>query len=155
MRVYGARNFPASVLSAVGVDRPAAQRFTDKAYLEIGTTDADLARGRTSPLPTPTSSTSRVRRRRPPNARGPSSTVTPGASCPPIATTGSSSSTTRYGRRARAWWQPVASSTTCAGSTPRSTEASHPLDVIAVTWPENLNLAKLFTAPARPLKDVV
>ncbi|ORC03579.1 Fe3+-citrate ABC transporter substrate-binding protein [Mycobacterium persicum] len=45
MRVYGARNFPANVLSAVGVDRPAAQRFTDKAYIEIGATDADLARG--------------------------------------------------------------------------------------------------------------
>lgn len=44
MRVYGARNFPASVLDAVGVDRPAAQRFTDKAYVEMGTTDADLAR---------------------------------------------------------------------------------------------------------------
>ena len=35
MRVWGARNFPASVLAAVGVDRPAAQRFTDKPYLEI------------------------------------------------------------------------------------------------------------------------
>jgi ABC-type Fe3+-hydroxamate transport system substrate-binding protein len=44
MRIYGANNFPASVLSAVGVDRPAAQRFTDKAYIEIGTTDADLAK---------------------------------------------------------------------------------------------------------------
>jgi iron complex transport system substrate-binding protein len=44
MRVYGANNFPASVLTAVGVDRPAAQRFTDKAYLEVGTTDADLAK---------------------------------------------------------------------------------------------------------------
>ena len=44
IRVYGANNFPASVLSAVGVDRPAAQRFTDKAYLEIGATDADLAK---------------------------------------------------------------------------------------------------------------
>src|ERR1700741_1904331 len=44
VRVYGANNFPASVLAAVGVDRPAAQRFTDKAYLEIGATDADLAR---------------------------------------------------------------------------------------------------------------
>ncbi|BBZ38328.1 iron-siderophore ABC transporter substrate-binding protein [Mycobacterium conspicuum] len=49
MRVYGANNFPASVLAAVGVDRPAAQRFTDKPYLEIGTTDADLAK---SPDPT-------------------------------------------------------------------------------------------------------
>ncbi len=44
LRVYGANNFPASVLTAVGVDRPAAQRFTDKAYIEIGTTDADLAK---------------------------------------------------------------------------------------------------------------
>jgi len=44
MRVYGADNFPASVLSMVGVDRPAAQRFTDKAYIEMGTTDADLAK---------------------------------------------------------------------------------------------------------------
>jgi iron complex transport system substrate-binding protein len=26
------------------VDRPAAQRFTDKAYIEIGATDADLAK---------------------------------------------------------------------------------------------------------------
>ncbi len=44
MRIYGAHNFPASVLSAVGVDRPAAQRFTDKAYIEIGITDSDLAK---------------------------------------------------------------------------------------------------------------
>jgi iron complex transport system substrate-binding protein len=44
MRVYGASNFPASVLAAVGVDRPAAQRFTDKPYIEIGITDADLDR---------------------------------------------------------------------------------------------------------------
>ncbi|WP_216823781.1 iron-siderophore ABC transporter substrate-binding protein [Mycobacterium rhizamassiliense] len=45
LRIYGASNFPASVLSAVGVDRPAAQRFTDKPYLEIGATDGDLAKG--------------------------------------------------------------------------------------------------------------
>ena len=38
MRVYGAEDFPGSVLAAVGVDRPAAQRFTDKPYVEIGTT---------------------------------------------------------------------------------------------------------------------
>jgi iron complex transport system substrate-binding protein len=42
MRVYGADNFPASVLAAVGVDRPATQRFTDKPYIEIGITDTDL-----------------------------------------------------------------------------------------------------------------
>jgi len=42
MRVYGANNFPGSVLAAVGVDRPAAQRFTDKPYIEIGITDTDL-----------------------------------------------------------------------------------------------------------------
>ncbi|WP_425436883.1 iron-siderophore ABC transporter substrate-binding protein [Mycobacterium palustre] len=44
IRVYGANNFPASVLGAVGVDRPAAQRFTDKPYIEIGATDADLTK---------------------------------------------------------------------------------------------------------------
>ena len=42
MRVFGADNFPASVLRDVGVDRPAAQRFTDKPYVELGTTQADL-----------------------------------------------------------------------------------------------------------------
>ncbi|WP_163807398.1 iron-siderophore ABC transporter substrate-binding protein [Mycolicibacterium anyangense] len=44
MRVWGADNFAASVLTDVGVDRPAAQRFTDKPYVEIGITDADLER---------------------------------------------------------------------------------------------------------------
>jgi iron complex transport system substrate-binding protein len=44
IRVYGANNFPATVLTAAGVDRPAAQRFTDKPYIEIGATDADLAK---------------------------------------------------------------------------------------------------------------
>lgn len=44
MRVYGAKNFPASVLTTVGVDRPASQRFTDKAFIEFGTTDADIAK---------------------------------------------------------------------------------------------------------------
>lgn len=42
VRVYGADNFPASVLRTVGVDRPAAQRFTDKPYLELAP-DADLS----------------------------------------------------------------------------------------------------------------
>ena len=45
LRVWGADNFPASVLAAVGVDRPVAQRFTDKPYLEIAASDADLANG--------------------------------------------------------------------------------------------------------------
>lgn len=43
LRVYGAKNFPASVLVAVGVDRPPSQRFTDKAYIEMGVSDGDLA----------------------------------------------------------------------------------------------------------------
>ena len=43
LRVFGAQNFAASVLSAVGVDRPAAQRFTDKPYVEIGLDDADFS----------------------------------------------------------------------------------------------------------------
>jgi iron complex transport system substrate-binding protein len=42
MRVYGVDTFPGSVLAAVGVDRPAAQRFTDKPYTEIGITDTDM-----------------------------------------------------------------------------------------------------------------
>jgi iron complex transport system substrate-binding protein len=42
MKVYGVDNFPGSVLAAVGVDRPAAQRFTDKPYVEIGITETDL-----------------------------------------------------------------------------------------------------------------
>jgi iron complex transport system substrate-binding protein len=42
MRVYGVDDFPGSVLAAVGVDRPAAQRFNDKPYVEIGITDKDL-----------------------------------------------------------------------------------------------------------------
>jgi iron complex transport system substrate-binding protein len=44
IRIYGAANFPASVLADVGVDRPASQRFTDKPYIEIGTGDAALAK---------------------------------------------------------------------------------------------------------------
>ena len=43
MRVYGAADFPGSVLAAVGVDRPAAQRFTDKPFQEIGTTELGIA----------------------------------------------------------------------------------------------------------------
>lgn len=44
VRIYGSDNFPASVLNDAGVDRPAAQRFTDKPYVEFGTSDADLDR---------------------------------------------------------------------------------------------------------------
>lgn len=43
VRVYGADNFPASVLATVGVERPASQRFTDKPFIEFGSTDGDLA----------------------------------------------------------------------------------------------------------------
>lgn len=42
MRVFGADNFAGSVLADVGVDRPVAQRFTDKPYIEIGISDEDL-----------------------------------------------------------------------------------------------------------------
>lgn len=44
MRVFGVNNFPGSVFADVGVDRPASQRFTDKPYVEIGISDADLDR---------------------------------------------------------------------------------------------------------------
>jgi iron complex transport system substrate-binding protein len=43
VRIYGAANFPASILRAVGADRPAAQRFTDKPFVEFAASDADLA----------------------------------------------------------------------------------------------------------------
>lgn len=43
VRVYGAANFAASVLRAVGVDRPPSQRFTDQPYLEISASAADLS----------------------------------------------------------------------------------------------------------------
>ncbi|TDK88251.1 ABC transporter substrate-binding protein [Mycolicibacterium mucogenicum] len=35
MRIFGANNFPGSVLARIGADRPAPQRFTDKPYREI------------------------------------------------------------------------------------------------------------------------
>ncbi|ORV30379.1 Fe3+-citrate ABC transporter substrate-binding protein [Mycolicibacterium confluentis] len=43
VRVFGEENFPGSVLSVVGVDRPEAQRFTDKPFIEIATDDSDGA----------------------------------------------------------------------------------------------------------------
>jgi iron complex transport system substrate-binding protein len=42
MRVFGPDSFAGSVLADVGVDRPAAQRFTDKPYVEVGITEEDL-----------------------------------------------------------------------------------------------------------------
>lgn len=45
LRVFGPDSFPGSVLADVGVDRPAAQRFTDKPYVEVGTTEEDLDNG--------------------------------------------------------------------------------------------------------------
>lgn len=43
VRVYGTANFPGSVLAEVGVDRPAAQRFTDRPYQELNRDDTDLS----------------------------------------------------------------------------------------------------------------
>lgn len=43
VRVFGSDNFPGSVLAAVGLDRPAAQRFTDKPYEELSAVDADYS----------------------------------------------------------------------------------------------------------------
>jgi iron complex transport system substrate-binding protein len=40
--VYGADNFPASVLTDIGADRPAGQRFADKPFVELSDT-ADLS----------------------------------------------------------------------------------------------------------------
>ncbi|WP_354524594.1 iron-siderophore ABC transporter substrate-binding protein [Mycolicibacterium sp. 624] len=46
LQVYGREDFAGSVLTAAGADRPAAQRFTDKPYLEISISnlsDADFS----------------------------------------------------------------------------------------------------------------
>jgi iron complex transport system substrate-binding protein len=43
VRVFGAENFPASVLAQVGVDRPASQRFTDAPYVELAMEGSDLS----------------------------------------------------------------------------------------------------------------
>ena len=40
LRVYGVDDFAGSVLAEVGLDRPAAQRFTDRPYVEVGTADS-------------------------------------------------------------------------------------------------------------------
>lgn len=48
LRIWGADTFAGSVLAAVGVDRPAAQRFTDKPFVEInldGASDFSAADG--------------------------------------------------------------------------------------------------------------
>ncbi len=39
MRVFGIADFPATVLGAVGLDRPATQRFKDRPYEEISTSE--------------------------------------------------------------------------------------------------------------------
>lgn len=39
MRISGVDDFAGSVLRAVGVERPPAQRFSDEPYLEVGTSD--------------------------------------------------------------------------------------------------------------------
>lgn len=39
VRIYGAANFPASVLRTAGLDRPPAQRFTDRPFIEVSTVD--------------------------------------------------------------------------------------------------------------------
>jgi len=49
VRVYGVANFAGSVLADVGVARPAAQRFTDSPYVEIGSGDAELGSADFSP----------------------------------------------------------------------------------------------------------
>jgi iron complex transport system substrate-binding protein len=43
VRVYGTDNFPGSVLAQVGLDRPAAQRFTDKPFEELADSDKDFS----------------------------------------------------------------------------------------------------------------
>ena len=99
VRVYGADNFPASVLTTVGVDRPAAQRFTDKPYIEVGSTEANLAHADFSAADADWCMCRSIRRR-PKIAPPRCSTAIRGAGSRPTATIGSSWSTTRFGRPA-------------------------------------------------------
>ena len=87
------------MLADVGVDRPAAQRFTDKPYVEIGITDADLDdspdfSAADGDIVYVSFASPAAKDRAPDGARA----ATRGASCRPTATTGCSSSTTRCGR---------------------------------------------------------
>ena len=43
VRVFGAANFPGTVLAQVGLDRPAAQQFTDKPYVELPMSDGNFS----------------------------------------------------------------------------------------------------------------
>jgi iron complex transport system substrate-binding protein len=43
LRIFGTDDFPASVLGAVGADRPATQRFNDKPYVEVITSEVSKA----------------------------------------------------------------------------------------------------------------
>ncbi|ORX01287.1 Fe3+-citrate ABC transporter substrate-binding protein [Mycolicibacillus trivialis] len=43
VRIFGAVNFPGSVLKEAGLDRPPAQRFTDRPFIEVDTADLDGA----------------------------------------------------------------------------------------------------------------
>lgn len=45
VRIYGVVNFPASVLTAAGLDRPPAQRFTDRPFIEVDAGSAALRGG--------------------------------------------------------------------------------------------------------------
>jgi iron complex transport system substrate-binding protein len=43
LRIFGTDDFPASVLGAVGADRPATQRFKDKPYQEVSTSQVSTS----------------------------------------------------------------------------------------------------------------
>jgi iron complex transport system substrate-binding protein len=43
LRIFGAANFPADIIAAIGADRPASQRFTDTPYVELGLDDSEFS----------------------------------------------------------------------------------------------------------------
>ncbi len=115
MRVYGANNFPASVLSAVGVDRHLSGSPT-RPTEEIGTTAADLAK---SP------GLLGGRRRSSPVVRVGSSRGTRGVDSDPWRKLSASRDNRVFvvndqvwQTGARVWSLPAALSVICAGSTP-------------------------------------
>ena len=117
VRIYGTDNFPGSVLITVGVDRPAAQRFTDKAYIEVASTDHDLS-GSTNFAAADAdivyvSFDSAAAKDRAP-------TIFDSDAWRRLAAARDNRVfvvNNESGRPVRAWWRPAASSTTCAGST--------------------------------------
>ena len=90
LRIFGTDDFPASVLGAVGADRPATQRFKDKPYVEVGTSEVSKSTDFSAADGDVVYPVLRLPRRQGPRRRR-CSRATRGRSCPRSATTACSS----------------------------------------------------------------